>query len=573
MFIGNAQNEIEELLQLKYHAFFTEFNPDSLKSKINQENIELYRDQYRRLQIGLDEIEQFKYGLLETGKVFDGQELKNIDKNQNLIEFEKRLKELSSQMKIFLGQNTEFGIAQIKCLMTYSNLKQSLEKQEYDEALEFWREMFVYFPSYQNAYSKGDILIKNIIVTFQKESENADLKYKKSIEENNMASADTYAEQQRYFLKQKELWVDTLLLMYDQRIKYFGNDKNFGKGWCLGKKGNYIMEYRKDSEFKQAYEFLKESIEIEKENSNYLIINDFFDASMLMVRSGNITSEDLINNYLLSIDILKKNSNKYKMLIDQERNKSTLDEKKIKNWESYITNNKLVEDKISKYFASAEELQCDYLIASFNEHFDTDKSDKERLNNIIGILTYKECTNNSFYSQVVYALFQLEASANTASKLALYHLKNENYNEAAQFFEKAYTLENDINLKAEYYYYAANVSFIQKKYANARSLALKAAELTINFGKPYVLIAKLYAASAGSCGNDEFEKRAVYWTAVDKLIKAKSIDPSVEAEADELIKKYSSLFPNTEEGFMKGIYQGNSYKVECWIQETTTVRY
>ncbi len=569
----SAQNPQQELFNTKYTAIISEFNPDGSKQKVTPDNIELFREQYNRLQIGLDEIEQYKYGVLEIGKIFEAKDLKTIDKNGNIADLEKLIKSYSSRMKAFIGQSTEYGIDQNECLMTYSNLKQSLDRQDYKAACDFWREMFTYFPLYQNAYSKGDVLIRTKIKLVHQDAYDAYLKYKEASDAKNMEVANKFALQQKQLLLEKELWIDTLLLLYDQRILFMGTDKNYGKGWSLGKKGSYLMEYRKDSAFVQAYALLKESIETEKEKSTYEVINDFFDASMLMLRAGNISHEELIANYNLSIDLLKSSNERYSALINNEKTKTAPNEGNIKNWENFINNNNTISDRITKFFASSEETKCEFLIPTFKEKFEANKTNKDWLKSVTGILSFKECTDDPFYGQAAEALYKLEPSANAASKLALFYLRKEKYAEAAKFFQEAYTLEEDKPTKAEYYYYAAVVDFAQNKFSNARTLALKAADLKSNYGKPYILIAKIYAASSGQCGSSEFEKKAVYWAAVDKLVKAKSIDPTVESEANDLIGKYSARFPNSEEGFMMSIYQGSPYKIECWIQETTTVRY
>ncbi len=59
-----------------------------------------------------------------------------------------------------------------------------------------------------------------------------------------------------------------------------------------------------------------------------------------------------------------------------------------------------------------------------------------------------------------------------------------------------------------------------KQLATSRGYAYEAIKLMPNSGKPYVLIATLYAMSAKDCGETEFEHKAAYWVAVDKLIKA-----------------------------------------------------
>ena len=72
---------------------------------------------------------------------------------------------------------------------------------------------------------------------------------------------------------------------------------------------------------------------------------------------------------------------------------------------------------------------------------------------------------------------------------------------------------------------------------------------------------------------DEFDKRTVFWAAVDKFVKAKQVDPSVAAKANEYIERYSPHFPTKDEAFFRDITAGKSVKVGGWINETTTARF
>ena len=86
------------------------------------------------------------------------------------------------------------------------------------------------------------------------------------------------------------------------------------------------------------------------------------------------------------------------------------------------------------------------------------------------------------------------------------------------------------------------------------------------------MIGDAYAASATSCGNGDLGRGGVYLVAVDKYAKAKSIDPSIAEVAQAKINKYSAYFPGKEDAFFKGVNNGDSYRVGCWIGESTTVR-
>jgi hypothetical protein len=82
----------------------------------------------------------------------------------------------------------------------------------------------------------------------------------------------------------------------------------------------------------------------------------------------------------------------------------------------------------------------------------------------------------------------------------------------------------------------------------------------------------MYAETRG-CGDDpQVSQRAVYWAAVDQFTRAKTLDPSRTAEMNNLINLYSQHFPTGDDLFFRGIPEGSTFRVGCWIQENTTVR-
>ena len=110
--------------------------------------------------------------------------------------------------------------------------------------------------------------------------------------------------------------------------------------------------------------------------------------------------------------------------------------------------------------------------------------------------------------------------------------------------------------------------------SNARSYALKAANLRKNWGDPYILIGKLYAKTASQCGTDPASKKAGYWAAIEKLQLAKRIDKSCEKEANSQISQCNKRVPT------KSVWRDNvtnpdakSYKINCWYTETVKVKF
>ena len=63
-----------------------------------------------------------------------------------------------------------------------------------------------------------------------------------------------------------------------------------------------------------------------------------------------------------------------------------------------------------------------------------------------------------------------------------------------------------------------------------------------------------------------------YFVVIDKLQRAKAVDPTVADKANELISTYARYTPKAEDLFMLGIKAGDRVTVGGWIGESTTVR-
>jgi tetratricopeptide (TPR) repeat protein len=152
------------------------------------------------------------------------------------------------------------------------------------------------------------------------------------------------------------------------------------------------------------------------------------------------------------------------------------------------------------------------------------------------------------------------------------YLKAGDIERALEFFNQAVELTDDNRQKGEYLHQMALILLSQNRYSQARAHALRAIEARPDWGVPYLTIGRAYALSANSIGEKEIEKKAAYWAAVDKFMKAKSVDSNVTDEANGQIATFSAHFPATDEIFFEGLEVGATYTVGGWINERTTIR-
>lgn len=149
-----------------------------------------------------------------------------------------------------------------------------------------------------------------------------------------------------------------------------------------------------------------------------------------------------------------------------------------------------------------------------------------------------------------------------------------NYSDAVSKFDTYVQKQTDPAKKFKYGMLIAKIYYRDiKNFPQARKYALAAAESMPSNGEPYMLIGKLYASSGPLCGPGRgWDSQVVTWPAIDMFKKAKHVDPSMAAEANQWIGQYQQYMPKKEDIFQRRIKAGTTYKVGCWIQRNTTVR-
>jgi tetratricopeptide (TPR) repeat protein len=347
----------------------------------------------------------------------------------------------------------------------------------------------------------------------------------------------------------KSQMMDTLKMVYDQRIKYYKQE-----GSVLGRKAYDILkhpEYRQDPEIvEEAYKYLNRSLQILKNRSSAPVIGMYMTSSITLYQAERISDMQVIEDYTMTSDILD-----YQL----QRKPNDEDLMKVKNAND------------ASFIASGAPT-CASLISFFEPKYEERKDDVAYLKSAVSFLNSLECENEPFYALVAEDLYSREPSASAAYGLAKLFLAKEQYTKAMDYYQEAIDSEEDPLKRADYYY---QLAFIINARMNqpekARSYAQEAIKLRPDWGEPYILIGDAYAASK-DCFDDEFEKTTIYWVAVDKFLKAKSVDSSVAEKADERIATYSRYFPDVETIFFYSLAEGDSYNVGCWINETTKVR-
>lgn len=507
----------------------TTYNP-ALKDK--------YRALYTKFEDGLSEIDVVEHvGVNEVPEltVFDAKTLKDMQKSGSLDELKAAVK--SEQRKIAtLMREEKYGADSATCIRLVSMFSEYVKQNALEDAYDSWTVLFKEYPkASQSIYSNGVNIVKKKM----------------------MKAKDR---------KEQELWIDTLMMVYDQRIKYFAaTSKLYGEAYILGRKGVDLLKVRKDP-IEEPYNILMKAIDMGGKSCDYAVIQTAMQSVIGMYNEEKIDASVVVDKYVMLADIIGQ-----KREADKKSLENAANDKDKKKFESELATCEQVQAGVDNLFSTSSAAQCDVLVKAFTPRFQANPNDKDLADKIVKVLGNKGCTDTQLYEDAVTAVIANNPTETACAGFARMLEKKGKEDEAVSYYEQAITLSTADTLKARYNCSIAKLLQKKGQLSNARSYARKAIELNPNYGLPYILIATMYGSSP--VGEDSFDKSKTYWLVIDKLQKAKAVDPSIASEAQQLINRYIGSCPKKEEAFMHSITAGQTIQIGGWIGESTTARF
>lgn len=365
---------------------------------------------------------------------------------------------------------------------------------------------------------------------------------------------------------EKERLAKLAIEMQDKRIRFFGNDPKYPKAYILGEKGLAYVDFYGESKFEEARVCLRESAEAMGTKSKMMVLKSLVDVSYALYKQDKDgKAEQLISDYELASNLLGDQAS------DPNNKNADLASKQ--------------KDYVDNIFAISGAADCSKLDELYWDDVRDNVNNLEVLQKIVKLYKRVRCTESDIYFSACEAAHKLQPTDESAAGCASMSAKKGDYEQAVAYYDEAIKLamiEDELEDVADYQYNAAFYCYNNlKKYQEARKYAL-ASIATLNSlgmnkgqGRCYIIIGMCYAATQlyPQDAKGRILNKTVYWVAVDKFVKAKQVDPSVEAQANEFISSYSKYYPSKEERFdLPNEFSGSTYFVGGWIGESTNIR-
>ena len=423
-----------------------------------------------------------------------------------------------------------------ECIMNVSLFHEAVKNKMYADAYEPWYEVYTTCPNANKSiYTDGDKIVEAL---YQATSDKAE----------------------------KERLAKLSIEMQDKRIRYFGNDPKYPKAYVLGEKGLNYIEFFGEAKYAEARECLRASVEGMGVKSKVMVLVKLVDVSYALYKQDpNGKAEQLISDYELAGYALAEQA------ADATNKNAEIAAKQ--------------KDYVDNIFAISGAADCSKLDEIYASVVKENVQNLDMLQKIAKLYKRVRCTESDVYFAACEAAHKLQPTDESAAGCASMAAKKGDYEQAVAYYDQAIKLamvEDELEDVADYQYNAAFYCYNNlKKYSEARKYALASIATLTGIGmnkgqgRCYIIIGMCYAATQlyPQDAKGRILNKTVYWAAVDKFVKAKQIDPSVEAQASEFISSYSKYYPTKEERFdLPNEFSGNTYFVGGWIGETTTIR-
>ncbi len=340
--------------------------------------------------------------------------------------------------------------------------------------------------------------------------------------------------------KRKVELQDTILQLYDNRIKYFNEEAavlNF-KGL---KAYPFLVNRSKNTD--ELFTLYDKIFSMNGKTTFLANTTFFMDVLCKRKAEGKINDEQIIEEYEKIIEVLEENIANGKNTAAAEQTKTA------------------VEDKLS----SCVKVDCDFVEKNLGPKFKANPTDLKLAKKIFALMISGKCTSSPLFLEANEAIIKVEPSYGGYKIQGVLYKAAKDWSKVIEYFEKAAEMAPGEKEKAAAYMEIAAAHYRRGVNESARASARKAiATSSTVASEGYELIGDLYFTSGGECkGENPVLSRAIYLAAYEMYEKSGVRAKMNQAEAQ---------FPSAEEIFTHNYSEGQTISTGCWIGETVKIK-
>ncbi|MBO5984912.1 MAG: enzyme of heme biosynthesis [Rikenellaceae bacterium] len=396
-------------------------------------------------------------------------------------------------------------------------LKESVDNKDYKAAAGYLKQLLDQAPKgAQGIYTNGIKLYKTLI---------------------NTAKTD----------EQRNVYIDSLLYVYDVRLQAFADHSRYGKAYILDRKAREYLTYKPEDR-EGVRKIFSEAIAATEEK------NGKADMELVAIYFSNLC-EDYKNN-LVDATAVITDYDRFSPLYEGAEGEAA----ELKN-------------QFDTAFGASGAASCENLESLFSKKLAEKPEDVALLGQAVSLMSRAQC-NSDFFFNTAEKFYSLKPSSETALFLAQGFQGRSEFDKAMKYLNEALAAETDNAERAKLYTRIGLISIQTGDHSNAMNAAkeIKTLEPTNGYA-PYIM-AQCYAATASG----DFSAQAGYWAAYDTMNQAIELlgsEPAIQEAAKKMASAYRGSFPTKEECFFNEVSAGARYTVTKGFASgvSTTVRY
>ena len=396
-------------------------------------------------------------------------------------------------------------------------LKESVDNKEYKAAAGYLKQLLDQAPKgAQGIYTNGIKLYKTLIST---------------------AKTD----------EQRNMYIDSLMIVYDVRLQAFANHSRYGKAYILDRKAREYLTYKPEDR-EGVRKIFTEAIAATEEK------NGKADQELVAIYFSNLC-EDYKNNLVDATAVISE-YDRFSPLFEGAEGEAA----ELKN-------------QFDTAFGASGAASCENLESLFSKKLAEKPEDVALLGQAVSLMSRAQC-NSDFFFNTAEKFYSLKPSSETALFLAQGFQGRSEFDKAMKYLNEALAAETDNAERAKLYTRIGLISIQTGDHSVAMNAAKEIKALEPENGYAPYLMAQCYAATASG----DFTAQAGYWAAYDTMNQAIELlgsEPAIQEAAKKMASAYRGSFPTKEECFFAELQAGARYTVTHGFANgvSTTVRY
>lgn len=350
--------------------------------------------------------------------------------------------------------------------------------------------------------------------------------------------------------KKRNAYVDSLMIIYDLRMKTCGDESN-----VLNRKVLSFVKFNANAKPAESLQLSDEVMQKVGNNITDALLVPYMQVVAIhqaKVKPG-FTDEQILERFDKLNAILDAK-------IQQAQSKGQNDQVT-----KYNTMRTQIEELLPK---TGVTISCDLVKKTMEPKYRQNPKDLALAKKIFSYMLQGKCTSDPLWLEVAEALHNGgEKNCGLAKNLGKIYMSKENFEKGAQYLKEAQELCTESSDKGEILLLRGQLEAVRGSKPSARDLYRQAAQADPSLQKEvFEKIGDLYLTSFETCKQlkSKVDDRLVFLIAYDYYAKAGNSKKMAQAKDN---------FPSKEEIFTEGVDAGSSRTLNtCWVGETTTIR-